>query len=413
MSAKSLAYLIPGILHAVDSERPFIISSHTITLQQIRNKDLKICEQLFHAVPELSRYAHFKTALMLGKGNYCCSTRLSNALKDAKSAQTELLPDEGKQDLIRLAKWSAETKSGMVQELAASATGRLGHRQCRQFHLLAQKLRCSGLLLSACPQATDERQLCNRQSQPLVLADQRRHATQRRRRGILLADDFVVLDEAHRIPAIATDHFGIHVSSYAVDRASSACSTRAPGAAARKHGQQWDFAAVENAIHGAGEFFASLKELFLSKQSIRRIHEPDFCENILSGPLKEVAERLGKIIQDSDDERAQDELRDHRRRILGYQDTINGFIRLAEDDHVHWLERSGKKGQIVTLRSALLDVSPYLREALFSRSTAAVLTSATLSDEQPSTTSNKKSVGKRPGHSSNRHLSTTSRIAAC
>ena len=45
---KSLAYLIPGILHSVDSERPFIISSQTITLQeQIRSKDLKICQQLF------------------------------------------------------------------------------------------------------------------------------------------------------------------------------------------------------------------------------------------------------------------------------------------------------------------------------------------------------------------------------
>ena len=181
---KSLAYLIPGILHAVDSERPFIISSHTITLQeQIRNKDLKICEQLFNAVPELRRYAHFKTALMLGKGNYCCTTRLSNALKEAKSAQTELLPDEGKQDLIRLAKWSAETQSGMVQELAAPTAGRLGHRQCRQFHLLAQKLRFRGLFLSACPQAIDERQLCDCKSQPAFLTHQRRHAAQRRRPG--------------------------------------------------------------------------------------------------------------------------------------------------------------------------------------------------------------------------------------
>jgi ATP-dependent DNA helicase DinG len=93
-----------------------------------------------------------------------------------------------------------------------------------------------------------------------------------------------------------------------------------------------------------------------------------------------VTERLGALIQKSDDERAQDELRDHRRRILGYRDAINGFITFAEDDHVQWLERGGKKGQIVTLRSAPLDVAPYLRKHVFQRSTAAVLTSATLSD---------------------------------
>ncbi len=382
---KSLAYLIPGIIHAVDSERPFIISSHTITLQeQIRNKDLKICEDLFKAVPELGRYAYFKTALMLGKGNYCCTTRLSNALKDAKSAQTELLPDEGKRDLIRLAKWSAETKQGVIQELSPpplpdvwdvvnADSSTCSRKNCDSSICFYQRAR-KQLMSANCVIVNHSLlfSLINAGMPPKGDA-----------RGILLADDFVVLDEAHRIPAIATDHFGIHVSSYAVDRALKRLfNPRTGRGALKKHGMQWDFAAVENAIAGAGEFFASLKELFLTKQSIRRIHEPDFCENILSGPLKEVAERLGKIIQDTDDERAQDELRDHRRRMLGYQDTINGFIRLAEDDHVHWLERSGKKGQIVTLRSAPLDVSPYLREALFSRKTAAVLTSATLSDGQ-------------------------------
>ena len=117
---KSLAYLIPGILHSVDSERPFIISSHTISLQeQIREKDLKICRQLFTKVPELRRYAAFKTALMLGKSNYCCSTRLGNALKDAQSAkQTEMFKNEEKADLIRIAQWSAVAKNGVIQELS-------------------------------------------------------------------------------------------------------------------------------------------------------------------------------------------------------------------------------------------------------------------------------------------------------
>ncbi len=103
---KSLAYLIPGLIHSIDSERPLVVSSHTITLQeQIRSKDLKICRQLFNAVPELKRYATFKTALMVGRGNYCCTTRLSNAIKDAQSSkQTELLANEGRAELIRLAK---------------------------------------------------------------------------------------------------------------------------------------------------------------------------------------------------------------------------------------------------------------------------------------------------------------------
>jgi ATP-dependent DNA helicase DinG len=381
---KSLAYLIPGLIHSIDSERPLIVSSHTITLQeQIQSKDLKICRKLFNAVPELQRYATFKTALMVGKANYCCTTRLSNALKDAQSSkQSEFLESDAKAELIRLASWAATSKNGVIQELSPAPTrdvwdavnadsSTCSKKNCDAgvcFHQRARKqLRTSNCvivnhsLLFA---------LINAGMPPKGDA-----------RGILLPDDFVVLDEAHRIPAIATDHFGLHVSSFAVDRALKRIYNPSKNRGIlRKHGEKWDHDALDNAISAAGEFFSYLGDTFLAKRPILRIHEADFCDNILSGPLKEVAERLGAIIQKSDNERVQEELKDHRRRILGYRDAINGFVTLAEEDHVHWLERGGKKGQLVTLRSAPLDVAPYLREALFSRQTAVILTSATLTD---------------------------------
>jgi ATP-dependent DNA helicase DinG len=381
---KSLAYLIPGLIHAVDSERPLIVSSHTITLQeQIRSKDLKICRTLFNAVPELKRYASFKTALMVGKGNYCCTTRLKNALKEAQSSkQTEFLQSDAKAELLRLSTWSASSKNGIVQELSPAPqpdvwdavnadSSTCSKKNCDPAVCFYQRAR-KQLLSSNCVIVNHSLlfALINAGMPPKGDA-----------RGILLPDDFVVLDEAHRIPAIATDHFGVHVSSYAVDRALRRIYNPSKNRGIlRKHGQKWDQDAVDNALAAAGEFFSYLGDTFLTKRSILRIHEADFCDNILSGPLKEVAERLGAIIQKSDDERVQEELKDHRRSILGYRDTINGFVTLAEDDHVHWLERGGKKGQLITLRSAPLDVAPYLREALFSRQTAAILTSATLSD---------------------------------
>lgn len=381
---KSLAYLIPGIIHSIETERPFIISSHTISLQeQIRGKDLKICRALFKAVPELHRYAVFKTALMVGKGNYCCSTRLSNALKDAQSSkQTELLANEEKADLIRLATWSASSPNGLIQELSPppkpevwdlvnADSSTCSRKNCDPNTCFYQRAR-KQLMSANCVIVNHSLlfALINAGMPPEDGA-----------RGILLADDFVVLDEAHRIPAIATDHFGAHISSYAVDRALKRIyNPRTNRGLLKKFGQKWDHDAVDNALGAAHEFFAYLGDTFLAKKPILRLHEPDFCDNIISGPLKEVAERLGAIIQKTDDERAQDELRDHRRRIMGYRDAINAFITFAEDDHVQWLERGGKKGQIVTLRSAPLDVAPYLRKHLFQRGTAAVLTSATLSD---------------------------------
>ena len=381
---KSLAYLVPGIIQSVISERPFIVSSHTISLQeQIREKDLKICRQLFNKVPALRRFGAFKTALMLGKANYCCSTRLGNALKEAKSAkQGELFKSDEKEDLVRIAKWSAEAKNGVIQELSPAPlpevwdainadSSTCSRKNCDASICFYQRAR-KQLLSANCVIVNHSLlfSLINAGMQPEGDA-----------RGILLADDFVVLDEAHRIPAIATDHFGTHVSSFAVNRALTRIfNPRTNRSVLKRHGQKWDLDAVDNAISATKEFFGYLADTYLAKQPIRRIHEANFCDNIISGPLKEVAERLGAVIQKSDDERVQDELRDHRRRVLGYRDAINGFIAFAEEDHVQWMERGGKKGQIVTLRSAPLDVAPYLRQHIFTRGTAAVLTSATLSD---------------------------------
>jgi len=380
---KSLAYLVPGLIHAVDSERPFIVSSHTISLQeQVRNKDLELCRSLFEQVPALRRYAGFTTALMVGRGNYCCTTRLQNALKEAQSAQTEMFPGEEKKDLIRLAQWSATSKEGTLQDLTPAPlpevwdavnadSSTCSRKKCDPSVCFYQRAR-KKLMTANCVIVNHSLlfSLINAGMGPDQDA-----------RGILLPDDFVVLDEAHRVPAVATDHFGLHVSSFAVERALKRLfNPRKNRGVLKKHGEHWDLAAVEQALGASAEFFGYLGDAFLRKRSILRIHDADFCENTLGGPLKEVAERIGALIKKLDDETAQDELRDHRRRILGYRDAIGGFIAFAEDDHVQWLERGGKKGQIVTLRSAPLDVAPYLREALFSRGTSAILTSATLSD---------------------------------
>ncbi len=58
---KSLAYLVPGIIHATDCGRQLVVSTHTISLQeQIEGKDLPLCRRLFSSVPDLARYAGFQ-----------------------------------------------------------------------------------------------------------------------------------------------------------------------------------------------------------------------------------------------------------------------------------------------------------------------------------------------------------------
>jgi len=381
---KSLAYLIPGLMHAVDQRRPLIVSTHTISLQeQVRNKDLRLCERLFAETPGFERYAGFKTALMVGRGNYLCSTRLRQAMQEAGGkAQGELFDQRERDELNRIAQWAATSGDGLRQELSPAPLPEVWDA------VNADATQCSR---KNCPpdQCPYQRARSRLKSAHCVIVNHSLlfslihagMAPSGEQRGILLPDDCVVLDEAHRIPGIATDHFGMAASNHAVDRALKRLYNpqRSRGFLAR-HGEAWDRAAVEEALQACGEFFDYIGQAFLRERNIQRVHEADFCENLTAGPLKNVAERLGALLQREDDERVRDELHDHRRRVAACRDAILSFIAMAEEDHVHWLERGGKKGQRVTLRTAPLDVAPCLRQTIFQRRTAAVLTSASLSD---------------------------------
>jgi ATP-dependent DNA helicase DinG len=112
---KSLGYLVPGLMRAIASNRALVVSTHTIALQeQIENKDLAICRRLFSTVPALRGFADFRHALLLGKNNYLCGTRLRQALE----ARQELFPSGEQKELERIAAWAAQTQSGLRHELS-------------------------------------------------------------------------------------------------------------------------------------------------------------------------------------------------------------------------------------------------------------------------------------------------------
>jgi ATP-dependent DNA helicase DinG len=111
---KSLAYLIPGIIQAVDQSRQLIVSTHTISLQeQLEQSDLPKCRRLFNATPVLEKYASFRATVLVGKSNYLCTTRLANALAD----RTTLFADADYDELQRIAAWADETTTGLRHEL--------------------------------------------------------------------------------------------------------------------------------------------------------------------------------------------------------------------------------------------------------------------------------------------------------
>src|SRR5712672_1977456 len=78
---KSLAYLVPAILHAVAHKKKAVVSTHTINLQeQLTEKDLPMLEQILPV--------QFKFTMLKGRGNYLCSRRLHKAWQQARSLFT-------------------------------------------------------------------------------------------------------------------------------------------------------------------------------------------------------------------------------------------------------------------------------------------------------------------------------------
>ena len=374
---KSLAYLIPGIIHSSESKRPCIVTSNTISLQeQIEEKDLSICRHLFEAVPELEPYSEFNSVVLVGKGNYLCPTRLANAITN----KTELFPNEELDELHRIQKWSISTDTGLRQELDPAPN----------FDVW-EMVNAEG---SACNRKNCDPRSCYYQksrvemrkaqvvvvNHSLLFALINAGGLSPNAKGILLPDDFLVVDEAHTAADVATEHFGSRISSYGLDRQLKGLfNPKRKSGIVRKWCHPNQLQQIVEAQEASQEFFSYLAATRLEKRPIARISEPDWTDASLLPPLKAVVQIMDTVLSRIEDGPMYDEIKDQRTRIHGYYSGIRQFVDLAEEDHVHWIERTGRRKQIVTLRTAPVNVAPYLKEALFSDSRSVILTSATLS----------------------------------
>ncbi len=378
---KSLAYLIPGIAYAVHNQRQLVVSSHTISLQeQILEKDLETCRTLFRKTPELSHLANFKASLLIGKSHYLCPGRLSRAIRDQESL---LLPQDSA-ELARIAAWAEHTRTGLVQELQPQPkpevwdwvnadSSQCNRRNCNHETCHYQKAR----------KQMEEADVLIVNHALLFALLAAGMSPSGDTRGVLRADDFLVLDEAHTVPDIATDHFGLSLSNVGLMRLlHQLFNSKSGKGLLKKYPNEAHFAAVFEAENACVEFFNHIRYQLLHKRPVVRLQKPLWTEDLLSGPLQHIAEMLGGIAQKETDEQAEKEIMDYRRRVLSYKESIGSAIALSEPDQVYWIETTGKKRNNTSLRSAPIDVAPYLRDNLLRRGVSCTFTSATLQDAE-------------------------------
>jgi ATP-dependent DNA helicase DinG len=375
---KSLAYLLPGIIHAVDQSRQLIVSTHTISLQeQVQTKDLPLCRRIFRSQPELEIYSDFKSAILVGKANYLCTTRLATALRDKQ----ELFSTPESVDLHRIATWAESTKDGIrhelspppspeVWELVNSDSSACSRKHCNGDHCFYQRART---------RIRQAQVIIVNHSLLFALMNSGGAAEKGNTRGVLFPDDFVVLDEAHKVPEVATDHFGLRLSSYGMDRMLKYLfNPKTRRGLLARHGGAFEQQLVIDALDASEQFFGFIRDKLLEKHPIVRIRDEGACEPWLDGPLQALAKAIGTLADKLDEGKERDELLDQRSRLKTCQAGLRQWLDVANDDFVYWLERTGRRRTVVTLRTAPLDVAPYLKDQLLSCGTSVLFTSATL-----------------------------------
>lgn len=371
---KSLAYLVSGIIAAKRFKRKLVVSTHTISLQQqIIDKDLPRIKKMFAACDSLADCADFTSALLVGRANYLCPNRLKRAAADRK----DLFGSAESEELDRIAAWAATTTEGLRDELKPPPNPEVWS------WINADSSSCA-------PHSCDDMCFYQKARRKVAAADVviLNHSlllsliagAELGSDSILFENDMLVLDEAHLAPEVASNVFGISLSSGGIIR-----ELRRIYNPIKKRGlitraglaEHFDRRLVEETIACVDDFFAHLRATRLQQRDMVRLEEPNWGEDLVLHKLEEVEQMLKRFAQNAPTEKHAAEINDCKDTIKSFRISLETCIYLTEPDNVYWLEAydADKK---VRIQSAPIDVSKILRRVLFESSSPVILTSATM-----------------------------------
>jgi len=373
---KSLAYLVPAILFALERHKKAIVSTHTINLQeQLLDKDIPILKKVLPV--------EFEAALMKGRQNYLCPRRLERALQGAN----ELFTGPEQSELQRLAEWAGTTRDGSLSDLSAEPDPKVWMQVCSEAHICTQKTcgqnpRCFYQQARKRLLAADVIVL-NHTLLFILLGSPDQQAE--RESGFLFPNDFLILDEAHTVEQVASKQIGIGVSQYGL----RSTIQRLYNSRTRKglFTVMRDAAGVRLAaelIDDVDKFFAAVE----SKSDFRkgrefRVRDIDFVPDTITRRLIVLQARIAEVVKRADDEILKAELQEFGRRVRDARDGIAIFLEQSAPKHVYWIERTGKSERFLALNAAPVDLAPVLRRMLFREDCCCVMTSATLAVGRP------------------------------
>ena len=352
-TGKTFAYLVPALL----SGKKVLVSTGTKNLQ----------DQLFHRDLPAVRDAlgvSVATALLKGRANYLCLHRLDQSFSEGRA------PDRREAEhLARVRDWAARTRSGDIGELAevpedsglwprvTSTTDNCLGSQCGRYdECFVNRARREALAA--------ELLVVNHH---LFFADL---ALKEEGFGQLLPGvQAVIFDEAHQLPEIASNFFGLNVSSHqlvSLGRDTIAEDLKEKSAVP---GLQTAAEKLEKAV-------ADLRLAFGTEPQQRGAWSALTARKGGGAALRELRERLTELTNLLDQAAARGTgLANCFRRASGYLDRMMLFADNPPPEYIPWFETGVRS---FMLRLTPMDVASSFRACIGEQPRAWVFTSATL-----------------------------------
>ena len=401
-TGKTLAYLVPAIL----SGRKVVVSTATHALQeQIFTKDLPLVREVLaeHGV-------EFKAALMKGLSNYLCKRRLAERMRSAELVSS---------DLVRIQRWAETSEDGDRAELEDLEEGAHAWRDVQSS--TETRIGAGCMYYDECFVTRMRREA--EQAQVVVVNHHLFFADLALRTGknagfggAIPAYDAVIFDEAHQIESVATDFFGVRISSARLD---SLVRDARRGVVAAKVLDATSMSLVDGVEQAAQHFFRtwqgaggggggssappsrrgppSSRGSGIRDDSRRMLAASDWTE-ARSDALTKLDASLEALLafaaaNERDDAvtiiaRRTGDLRTDLARIHATNqaeerhweedDPVAGALRKAAEGFksgVVWIDQRDRN---VSLGASPVDLGPVLREKLFDRVPSVICTSATL-----------------------------------
>jgi ATP-dependent DNA helicase DinG len=382
-TGKTLAYLVPAIL----SGKRVLVSTGTKNLQeQIYFKDLNILREAL-GIP-------FTATYMKGRGNYLCLHRFDAFRDSANGIGTRSLFENSAAQIFLpvIEQWAATTETGDRAEIAD-----LPEDLPFWGEIAATSENCTG---TECPRYRDcfvTRMRERAADSDLVVVNHHLlcadAAVRQSAYGEVIPEcSYAIVDEAHQLEDVATQYFGVSVSNYRFEDlardgerliASGIAGAAAPELAtvldrirdeARRlflrlaeatpaRGHQATDNRVRITAHALELYYQDAARLLTLLDHFEAaaglvkppLPDPDRPADAANIDVAGLGRRAGEI-------------RDHLRFVLKADDS----------EYVYFVETRGRG---LFLRAAPIDISSIIRDVLFDRMQATVLTSATLTVE--------------------------------